>query len=64
VTACAAAGAIDHDTDDSFEKPQAAVSFFRRCADAGGMIALALGILACVFGIIALLPDAEGFSDE
>ncbi len=30
----------------------------------GAMIALALGIVACLFGIIALLPDTEGFSDE
>jgi hypothetical protein len=29
-----------------------------------GMLGLAVGIIACLFGIIALLPDAEGFSDE
>lgn len=28
------------------------------------MIALAIGIIACLFGIIALLPDFENFSDE
>lgn len=29
-----------------------------------GMLGLAVGIIACLFGIIALLPDADGFSDE
>ncbi len=28
------------------------------------MIGLAVGIIACLFGIIALLPDVEGFSAE
>ena len=30
----------------------------------GAMIALAVGVIACLFGIIALLPDFDEFSDE
>jgi hypothetical protein len=40
------------------------VSFWPRCADAWVMIALAVGVIACLFGIIALLPDFERFGDE
>ena len=29
-----------------------------------GMIVLAVGIIGCIFGIIALLPDFEQFGDE
>jgi hypothetical protein len=45
----------------------AAVSFCRRGADAGWMIPLpllAFGIIACLLGIIALMPDFESFGDD
>jgi hypothetical protein len=48
----------------SLESRSEAVFFCCGCADAPGMIGLAVGIIACLFGIIALLPDADGFSDE
>jgi hypothetical protein len=48
----------------SSESRSEAVFFCCGCADAPGMIGLAVGIIACLFGIIALLPDADGFSDE
>jgi hypothetical protein len=52
-------------TQTIFQKSRSRTVFFcRGCADAGAMIGLAVGIIACLFGIIALLPDAEGFSDE
>lgn len=44
-----------------------AVFFFAGSADAVRMIPLALvafGTIACLLGIIALLPDFDGFSDE
>lgn len=60
--------AIDRFTEDIFEKYHIRpVSFFVRERDAVWMIPLpllAFGFVACLLGIIALMPDFEHFGDD